>query len=330
MNAMGPDMGKAREIHAKKGYRSYKGPLLEGPRFSIDSKDPAFPPALAMIPDPPERLYAIGNLGALTEGLAVIGARNATPYGLSCAGRFARLAAEQGVAIISGGAYGCDAAAHAAALDAGGKTVVFLGGGCDQLYPPAHHPLFQRVIDGGGVVVSEYEWSYPALPFTFRNRNRLIAGLARATLIVEAGMPSGTFSTADEALCAGKEVLVVPGSICSRFSAGSNRLLYQGATPIVDDESFHDAMLSIFGCFAVRDDVSGTKSQSHSRAQKADPLLDALSAQPMRMDQILADQTLLAKNGGGTGALMVSLAELERKGAIARYPDGRYGPVLPN
>lgn len=89
-------------------------------------------------------------------------------------------------------------------------------------------------------------------------------------------------------------------------------------------------MLSIFGCFAVRDDVSGTKSQSHSQAQKTDPLLDALSAQPMRMDQILADQTLLAKNGGGTGALMVSLAELERKGAIARYPDGRYGPVLRN
>ena len=131
MNAMGPDMDRAREMHAKKGYRSYKGPLLEGPRFSIDSKDSAFPRALSLIPDPPDRLYAIGNLEALSEGLAVIGARNATPYGLSCAGRFARLAAEQGISIISGGAYGCDAAAHAAALDVGGKTVVFLGGGCD-------------------------------------------------------------------------------------------------------------------------------------------------------------------------------------------------------
>ena len=328
MNAMGPDMDRAREMHAKKGYRSYKGPLLEGPRFSIDSKDSAFPRALSLIPDPPDRLYAIGNLEALSEGLAVIGARNATPYGLSCAGRFARLAAEQGIPIISGGAYGCDAAAHAAALDVGGKTVVFLGGGCDQLYPPAHQPLFQRVIDGGGVVVSEHEWSYPALPFTFRNRNRLIAGLARATLIVEAGMPSGTFSTADEALSAGKEVLVVPGSICSRFSAGSNRLLYQGATPIVDDESFHDAILSIFGCFAVQDGQSAFKAGAVRNAPKPDPLLDALYAQPMRMDQILADQTLLAKKGGGTGELMVRLAELEGKGLIGRYPDGRYGPVV--
>lgn len=328
MNAMGPDMDRAREMHAKKGYRSYKGPLLEGPRFSIDSKDSAFPRALSLIPDPPDRLYAIGNLEALSEGLAVIGARNATPYGLSCAGRFARLAAEQGISIISGGAYGCDAAAHAAALDVGGKTVVFLGGGCDQLYPPAHHPLFQRVIDGGGVVVSEHEWSYPALPFTFRNRNRLIAGLARATLIVEAGMPSGTFSTADEALSAGKEVLVVPGSICSRFSAGSNRLLYQGATPIVDDESFHDAILSIFGCFAVQDGQSAFKEGAVRNAPKPDPLLDALCAQPMRMDQILADQTLLAKKGGGIGELMVRLAELEGKGLIGRYPDGRYGPVV--
>lgn len=328
MNAKGPDVDTAREMHARKGYRSYKGPLLEAPRFSIDSKDPAFPSALSRIPDPPERLYAIGNLGALTEGLAIIGARNATPYGISCAARFARLAAEQGISIISGGAYGCDAAAHAAALDAGGKTVVFLGGGCDQLYPPAHHSLFQRVIDGGGVVVSEHEWSYPALPFTFRNRNRLIAGLARATLIVEAGIPSGTFSTADEALSAGKEVLVVPGSICSRYSAGSNRLLYQGATPIVDDESFHDVMLSVFGCFSVESDASDSRVRLPCKMRKGDPLLDALSAQPMRMDQIIAEQGLFTKNGDGTGALLVRLAELEGKGAIARYPDGRYGPVL--
>ena len=221
---------------------------LEGERFELALEDSLFPKALKSIPHPPARLYGVGRPGALAEGLAVVGARRATPYGRGCAKRFAAAAAERGVAIISGGARGCDAVAHEAALAAGAPTVAFLGGGCNQLYPAENAGLFQRIVAAGGAVVSEHEWDFPPQPHTFRARNRLIAGLSRATLIVEAGLPSGTFSTADEALLAGREVWVVPGAITSAASKGANRLLYQGALPIVDDEAFADALFSTFGC----------------------------------------------------------------------------------
>lgn len=110
--------------------------------------------------------------------------------------------------------------------------MVVLGGGCDCIYPESNRDLFQEVVDKGGAVISEHQWQFPPMPYTFRARNRIIAGLSRATLIVEAGLPSGTFSTADDALSSNREVLVVPGAITSPTSRGANRLLYQGATPI--------------------------------------------------------------------------------------------------
>ena len=178
---------------------------LAGPRIVLERGGEGYPAAFEALADPPARLYVVGSVAALSEGVAVVGARKATPYGRGCASRFARLAAERGVAVISGGARGCDAAAHEAALAAGGRTTVFLGGGCDRLYPAEHRGLFQRIVDGGGAVASEHPWDVAPRPWMFRLRNRLIASLARATLIVEAGLPSGTFSTADEALAAGRE-----------------------------------------------------------------------------------------------------------------------------
>lgn len=109
--------------------------LLAGERFEVSPDDPLFPRALSLIGRPPRMLFGVGDPHALQEGLAVVGARKATPYGRGCARKFASLAAERGIVIISGGARGCDAAAHEAAIDVGGRTVVFLGGGCDRLYP---------------------------------------------------------------------------------------------------------------------------------------------------------------------------------------------------
>ena len=392
--------------------------LLRGDRFVIPYEDRRFPEALRQIEKPPDILYLIGNPAALSEGLAIVGARKATPYGTSCAKRFARLAAQRGITIISGGARGCDAAAHRAALDAHGKTVVFLGGGCDRLYPAAHLGLFQDVVDGGGAVVSEHEWDFPPLRHTFRARNRLIAGLAKATLIVEAGLPSGTFSTADEALAANREVLVVPGSIASSNSRGTNRLLFQGAIPIIDDESFLsilDALflseesvrigesvqigdqqgeqMSLFDAGALserspernmaRDRVShaaastalhtavrvapqmvanlerdatehmtkevhATKAAADKTAlaqgsataatQESDPVLDALSATPMHVDELISTiaekpQAMLRDTDRPeidqlASVVLAHLAELESTGHAVRYPDGRYGVVL--
>lgn len=320
--------------------------VLSGPRHEITRDDERFPAALRAIPRPPQRLYVVGNAEALREGLAVVGARRATPYGLGCAKRFAGMAARRGIVIVSGGARGCDEVAHEAALAEGAPTVAFLGGGCDELYPAENRGLFQRIVDAGGAVVSEQEWGFKPLPFAFRERNRLIASLGRATLIVEAGLPSGTFSTADEALAANREVLVVPGCITAASSRGANRLIYQGATPVVDDETFEDQLFALFGCLrqetyheAAGGEAEGSAargrcgSNAGSRAA-CDPayaaVLEALEAQPLGMEELR--NLVLGGTAAGTRGtdaltgLLVWLAKAQRDGLIAQYPDGRYGP----
>lgn len=212
-----PTTEQAKRIH-KARYSSVPMVKLRGARYTLKRGAHGYPDSLMNVPDPPETLYVLGSLDALCDGLAVVGARKATPYGMSAAEKFAGLAAAKGVPIISGGALGCDSHAHRGALSVGGRTVAVLGGGCDMPYPARNVSLFQEIIDCGGAVVSEHDWEFPPLPYTFRARNRIIAGLARATLIVEAGLPSGTFSTADEALAANREVLVVPGPITSPTS----------------------------------------------------------------------------------------------------------------
>ena len=302
---------------------------LSGQRTVIDRQDALFPKALEMIPRPPKRLYVVGNPGALECGLAVIGARKSTPYGISCARRFAGIAAQKGVAIISGGARGCDSEAHKAALEAGGRTVVFLGGGCDRIYPAEHKGLFQRIIDTGGAVVSENPWDFDPLPYTFRARNRLIAGLAQAVLIVEAGLPSGTFSTADEAIDAGREVWAVPGCITSANARGSNRLILQGALPVVDDETFEDALLRVFGAlkWPHGDDEDGDSSGGVSAFGADDAersIVEAILAQPLSMDELYGLANGLFGEETFRSRLSVILVEAESMGLIARQADGRW------
>ena len=122
---------------------------IDGPRFEIARGTKDYPDVFEAVPEPPERLYVIGDPSALKEGLAVVGARKATPYGLNATKMLAGRAAELGVVVISGGARGCDAAAHEAALAAGGQTVAFLGGGCDEPYPKSNVDLFRRIVKGG-------------------------------------------------------------------------------------------------------------------------------------------------------------------------------------
>ena len=289
-------------------------PALVGNRIVLSREDLRFPEALRVIPHPPKQLRIVGDENSLQEGISIVGARKATPYGRGCARHFAEIAASVGVTVISGGALGCDSEAHLGALDAGGCTVAFLGGGCDQLYPARNSKLFQRIVDSGGAVVSERDWGEPPMPWMFRERNRLIAGLSRATLVVEAGLPSGTFSTADEALAAGKDVLAIPGSIVSPTSAGSNRLISQGAIPIIDDESFESALSMLFGSLRHED-------APRVRPLPDDPIIAALMANPMRPDEILAEGL-----HDSAVALMRELSTYERNGVLSRFPDGRYGP----
>jgi len=217
-------------------------------RSELFPGSPLFPRQLLQLQDVPSRLYVLGSVENLnTPAIAIVGARKATTYGLMCAERFARKAAAWGVTVVSGGAIGCDMAAHRGALDAGGRTVVVLGSGADVVYPLRARSLFKEVLAAEGTLLSEAPWGSAPLAWAFSRRNRIIAALGSATLIVEAGLPSGTFQTADHTLALGNEVLVVPGPIFSKESKGSNRLLTQGAIPVVDDESFEDILMQLFG-----------------------------------------------------------------------------------
>ena len=305
------------EMKADNETREQRSPNKSGPRgtrFCIPHDDALFPKQLHTIPRCPDKLYVIGDPEALWQGVSIIGARKATPYGRGCARRFASIAAELGVCVVSGGALGCDSEAHRGALDAGGTTVAVLGGGCDCPYPARNRGLFQSIVDYGGAIVSEQDWNAPPLPWMFRERNRIIAGISLATLVVEAGLPSGTFSTADEALAAGRDVFAIPGSITSPTSAGSNRLIAQGATPIIDDESFESALSSLYGVLRHPDSTNMAQFPN-------DPLAAALMASPMRTDEMIA-----AGFADSFPSLQILLAQYEQQGIICRYPDGRYGP----
>ncbi|MBP5314083.1 MAG: DNA-processing protein DprA [Eggerthellaceae bacterium] len=219
---------------------------MEGPRFVLHPQDDLYPKALLETHHVPKHLYVIGDPGVLTDCLAIVGARKASTYGLSVAYRFARICASKGICVVSGGAIGCDSAALKGVVDAGGVGVAVLGGGCNHVYPGHNVSLFNRLIQSGGAVVSEHPWDIKPQPWMFRARNRIIAALGKATLIVEAGLPSGTFSTADEALSMSRDVLVIPGAIDSEYSKGCNRLIYQGAIPVIDDEVFEYELNRLF------------------------------------------------------------------------------------
>lgn len=237
---------------------------LKGERQIISIDDPLYPELLKEIPDPPKQLYVIGSLEGFKQGLAISGPRRATSYGTSWAGLMAQSASLNGASIVTGGARGIDEAAMRAVVSLYEDAIrlneavasddyplpqpqyVVLGGGCDRIYPAVNFDLFQKVIDQGGAIISEYAWDAEPKPCQFRMRNRIIAGMCKALLLPEAGLPSGTFITADDALNFGREVWAIPGRIDSPQSKGTNKLIAEGATCIYDDESFADAIRSVF------------------------------------------------------------------------------------
>ena len=197
--------------------------------------DTGYPTLLGQIPDPPPSLWLRGEADVellASPAVAIVGARACSGYGRSVARMLATEAAAAGVVVVSGLARGVDGEAHRGALAAGGPTVAVLGCGIDRDYPAAHAELARSIVATGGLIVSEYEPGMEPAPWRFPARNRIIAGLARATVVVEARERSGALITADFALEDGREVLVVPGEITSALSAGANGLLRQGATPV--------------------------------------------------------------------------------------------------
>ena len=201
---------------------------------SVSRGRPGYPPLLAELHDPPARLHLRGGPAEILSrtAVAVVGARSCSRYGAQVARELARELAGAGVVVVSGLARGIDGEAHRGALAAGGPTVAVLGCGIDRDYPRAHSQLAGRIAENG-LVVSEYPPGVEPAPWRFPARNRIVAGLASATVVVEARERSGALITADFALELGRDVFAVPGEITSGLSKGTNDLIRQGATPLL-------------------------------------------------------------------------------------------------
>ncbi len=199
----------------------------------IEKTDTAYPELLRQIPAAPERLYCRGDSTLLnTPMAAVIGSRKCSEYGKQVAMKLGKSLAEAGAAVVSGMAKGIDSFGHLGALKAGGKTIAVLGCGVDVCYPAVNRKLYDQ-ITAEGLVISEFEPGTRPMPYMFPQRNRIIAGLCRAVTVVEAGRDSGALITAGLAEDFGREVYAVPGNITSMWSLGTNKLISDGAMPVV-------------------------------------------------------------------------------------------------
>jgi DNA processing protein len=186
---------------------------------------------------PPVSLYLRGSLPANRHiSVAIVGSRKPTPYGKEVTFKLAYGLAKRGIVIVSGLAYGVDSIAHRGALEAGGTTIAVLPSGLDHMYPAGHRRLAEEIIEKGGALISEYASGSPQ-KYQFLARNRLVSGLADAVIITEAGERSGTLSTMNHALDQNKEVFAVPGNITSHLSIGPNRLIQQGAHPVLSADN---------------------------------------------------------------------------------------------
>jgi DNA processing protein len=192
------------------------------------------PSRLTAIASPPKVLYVEGDLQGILQSpsLAIVGSRKVSTYGREVTKLLATELARQGITIISGLAFGVDSIAHQAALEAGGRTIAVLPSPLEAIYPASHRQLARHIMEQGGALVSEYPAGTESFKGNFVARNRIIAGLADATLVTEAALKSGSLHTARFALNAGRDVLAVPGNITSPTSEGTNNLIKRGATPV--------------------------------------------------------------------------------------------------
>jgi DNA processing protein len=283
-----------------------------GPRAVITLGDPQYPRALLETADPPLLLYAQGRFELLqADAIAVVGSRNPTPQGQDNAREFSRHLSGAGLVVVSGLALGIDAAAHAGGLEGAASTIAVVGTGLDRVYPRRNQSLAHRVAEQG-LLVSEYSLGTPPLPANFPLRNRIIAGLSRGTLVVEAALQSGSLITARLAVEAGREVFAIPGSIHSPQARGCHALLKQGAKLV---ETAQDILeeLHLTGTGACAAPVANGTARAPAPAD-ADPLLAALGFDPVTLD------ALAARTGLPASELSVRLLDLELDGQVARLP----------
>lgn len=278
----------------------------------LSPADPAYPPLLRTIPDPPPVLYVRGIVD-VGPAVAIVGSRRATPYGRAVAERLAFDLAAAGVTVVSGLARGIDGAAHRGALDGGGRTVAVLGCGLDVTYPREHRQL-AGAIAGSGALVSEFPPGVPPLPSHFPRRNRIISGLSLGVVVVEGAEDSGALITADCALDQGREVFAVPGSVLSRSSRAPHTLLRQGARIVESAADIREELGLVPLTEAGRppevarppDGAPLAQGETSGEAAGETRLLAALEAGPCQIDELIARTGLSA----GEVAALVTILEL--------------------
>jgi DNA processing protein len=289
---------------------------------TILPSDECYPPSLRPIEEPPSVLFATGNLALLGRcAVAIVGSRNHTAYGAAACRVVASAFARAGGSVVSGMARGLDAVAHQAALDAGGGTIGVLGNGLGVIYPAANRKLYDAMVDRG-LLLTEFPPGERPHAGSFPQRNRLISGLARATVVVEAAPGSGALITANCALEQGRELLALPGPITSATSVGTNRLIRDGATPVVDpaDLFHHYPELEIAGGWTSWPDPASS-SPSLQLPPDAVALVEAVGFDSIHID------TLAERLGLPPGELLGSLCTLELVGVVVQQAGGMFRRV---
>ena len=279
----------------------------------LASGEASFPDLLSGIPDPPLALYYRGATECLDRlAIAVVGARRASRAGQELARVLAGELAGAGAVIVSGLALGVDAAAHLGALDAGGRTIAVLGSGPEQITPLANARLGERIQSRGGLILSEYPPGTPAAPFRFPERNRLISGLSRGVVVVEADERSGSLITARLAAEQGREVMAVPGMPGYPNSTGTNRLLKTGAVLVERAEDVLHALGAEGGPGRPLSKSPETASLTDAQCR----LLDLLDGRAQSLDE------LAVTIGQPSAACAIALTELELAGFVQRVGGG--------
>jgi DNA processing protein len=279
--------------------------------------DADYPQALLDIPDPPVVVYAKGRLALLAApSIAVVGSRNATTQGILNAEKFSEVLSQAGLTIVSGMALGIDTAAHQGGLRGNGSTIAVIGTGADIVYPARNRGLAHQIA-AGGCIISEYPLGMPAIAANFPRRNRIISGLSRAVLVIEAAAQSGSLITARSAAEQGRDVFAIPGSIHSPLSKGCHLLIKQGAKLV---ESAQDILEELRGFHPAARRPAPSSAPADTSAA-ADPLLGALGFDPVALDSLALRLDLDA------ATLSSRLLTLELDGKVEIMPGGLYRRV---
>ncbi|MGD2269290.1 MAG: DNA-processing protein DprA [Desulfobacterales bacterium] len=322
VNGVSPRLSSAIKNHklTERVKKDYHKVMRQGLQI-VTLSHPAYPPLLLEIPDPPPFLYVYGVLADTSRSLAVVGSRNATPYGRSITRQLCEDLAARGLTIISGMARGIDTAAHEGALAAKGKTIAVLGSGLENVYPAINRDLFHRIARGGAVI-TEFPLDTEPDAHNFPKRNRIISGMALGTVVVEATKNSGSLITARLAAEQNREVFAVPGSIESYKSKGTHALIKQGAKLV---ENVRDILEEIAPMVPLpiesnAADNAGKVNRSLSLSTDESTVFDTLGPYPVHMDEIVRKLDMQP------GKISSLLLQLELKGVVRQSP-GKYFSV---